>query len=278
METRNVRTGWRTLALLGVVLAGCTHEGGSGGAQDAPAMAADGAMEAKASAAGVGAAAPAAMLAYERSLTLDVAEERIAAAYRAIESACRAAADAQCVVLDGQLRTDPYREAHLKLRATPDGVRRMSEQAGTLGTVVAQSSSAEDLTGPIADQAKQIEMLTDYRTRLEGLRGQAGRDIDALIRVHQELAQVQQQIESLAGEKARLVRRVQTETLTISIESGQQRSSWRPVHAALRDFGEHLATGLGGVITAAAVVLPWLAVLAALAWAWRLWRRRRAGR
>lgn len=277
-----MRRTWLTIAVLCAAMTGCARKDESGGhlamALQAPMDAEVAATEATDAAGKASAANPTLLLAYERTLSLDVPDERIADAYHALESACRSAVATQCVVLDAQLQADPEHEAHLRLRATPEGIRALTEQAGSLGHVVQQGATAEDLTGPITDQAKQLEMLTDYRARLEGLRGQAGHDIDALIRVNKELADVQQQIESLSGEKAQLLRRVHTETLTIAIESGQQRSFWRPVHRALRDFGENLAEALGGIITAVAVLLPWLVALAVLFWGWRTWRARRRGR
>ena len=81
-----------------------------------------------------------------------------------------------------------------------------------LGTIIDQTTSAEDLAGPIADTSKQRELLLDYRQRLEGLRERAKTDIDALIKVTKELAQVQNEIEALNGKFAQLKQRVDTET------------------------------------------------------------------
>jgi hypothetical protein len=74
--------------------------------------------------------------------------------------------------------------------------------------------------------AGQLAMLDDYRTRLEAPRSRAGKDIDALIKVNQALAEVQADYEAAAGKRALLAQRVATEMLKVSIGSAQHRPFW----------------------------------------------------
>ena len=71
--------------------------------------------------------------------------------------------------------------------------------SGTQGDVTHQSTSAEDLAGPLADQVKRLALLRDYRDRLEALRVKAASAIDSLIKVNHALAQVQAELEAAAG-------------------------------------------------------------------------------
>lgn len=136
--------------------------------------------------------------------------------------------------------------------------------------------TAEDLAAPIGDSAKKLAMLNDYRSKLEALRGNASQNIDALIKVNQELAQVQSDIESLSGERAHLIQRVETEILTVSISTSNSRAFWRPIGNAFSDFGINLAQGISSAIYGAAYIIPWSITLLLLWWGGRkIWSRRR---
>ena len=138
------------------------------------------------------------------------------------------------------------------------------------------STSAEDLAGPIQDTAKQLAMLTDYRSKLEALRSRSNNDVDALIKLNRELADTQSQIEALTGEQAQLVQRVETEILNVTISSYESRSFWSPIGDSTSEFGDHLSEGIASAITAMAYIIPWSLVLLLLIWvARKLWGLRK---
>lgn len=222
------------------------------------------------------AGSPARFIAYERMIALDVEDSRVAAVYKTVESACQEATAEQCVILESQLNTGRYVSASLRMRAKPEGIRKIIASISTQGEVIRQSVNAEDLASPIEDAEKRLAMLNDYRTKLEALRGKASNDIDALIKVNKELAQVQNDIEGLAGERAHLMRRVETEILNVSISSIEGGTFWRPIGNALSDFTRNLSSGISGVITALAYLLPWGFMAIVLWWGGRkLWLRRK---
>ena len=218
---------------------------------------------------------PGLYMAYERSIELDVEVGQIADIYHSLETACREATADQCVILEATLGSGDWTHARLRMRARPAGIQRLIASVSSRGTVVNQSVSAEDLAAPIGDASRRIEMLTDYRTKLEALRGPASSNIDALIKVNKELAEVQSQIESLTGEKSQLTRRVETEVLTVQITSMQERAFWRPVGEAVSSFATNLANGVASAITAIAFLLPWIVVVTLLVCGIRKWRARR---
>jgi len=215
-------------------------------------------------------------MAYERSLTLEAADSQVASLHKTAESLCRQAVEAQCVILESQLSGGPQVSASLKVRAKPEGIGMLMERLGTQGKVLRQSVTGEDLAEPIADSAKKLEILSNYRSRLESLGGKAGADIETLMKLNRELAEVQGQIEALSGEYAFLVRRVETEVLTISIYSaGSAAAAWSPISSALNDFGSNLSEAVGALITATSFVLPWLLLLSLMVWGVRKWWPRR---
>lgn len=218
-------------------------------------------------------------MAYEHSLSLDAPEERIAAIHESAQAACSAAADEGCVVLESRLTTGQHAFASIKFRARPKGIRKLIAAVSGQGQIINQSTTAEDLAAPLEDSAKKLAMLQDYRSKLEALRGRAAADIDALIKVNRELAQVQSDIESTTGKQAHLVQRVETETLTLNVSSRQSKSFWKDISNSLARFASDLSTGIASVITGLAYLLPWGVTLMAFVWAGRaLWLRRKRAR
>lgn len=221
-------------------------------------------------------------MAYEHSVRFDAAPDRLPAIHAAGLAACREAGPAACTLLESRIDSEPRAEAALKFRARPQVIPKLIAAFGTQAELAHQSTSAEDLSGPIADSARQLAMLEDYRARLEDMRGRAGNDIDALIKVNHELAEVQATLEAAAGKRAELAQRVETEILNVAIGTEAHRPFWTPIGRALRSFGGNLAEGIAYAITALPYLLPWLFMIAFALWALRRclrwWRRRKAVR
>jgi hypothetical protein len=220
-------------------------------------------------------------LAYEHSIDIKTDEDKIVPAFDAVQAACRAATEDACAILEARVSRGETASASLRFRAKSAGIRKLIAVLASQGEVASQSTTAEDLAGPIADNTKQLAMLTDYRGRLEALRGRPSNDLDALMKLTRELADVQSQIETLTGSQAHLMQRVETELLNVSINSYHTRTSWAPIADAGSDFRGVLAQGVAGVIIAIAFLLPWAVVAGLIVWAVlaiRRWRkRRRAG-
>jgi hypothetical protein len=98
------------------------------------------------------------------------------------------------------------------MRALPAAIPGLIAAFGQ-AQVILQSTSAEELSGPLEDGAKKLALLRDYREKLEALRPRAANDFDNLIKINHELAQVQGELEEAAGKQASLQQRVDTEPL-----------------------------------------------------------------
>lgn len=220
-------------------------------------------------------ASPRRTLAYRHSIRIDVPEDRVAATHEAALAACREATADDCTVLESRVSTGRSASASLRFRAKPAGIPKLVAALSRQADVTEQSTEAEDLAGPLQDGEKKLAMLTTYRTELETLRQRAGSDVDKLIKVTHELAQVQADLEAASGNQAYLVQRVETEILEISISATQNRSFWRPISLAASDFSSSLSHGISTAITGVAYLLPWTFVIGLAAWGVRkLWRRR----
>lgn len=215
-------------------------------------------------------------LAYEHTVAIDADDDKVAPLFDAAQAACREAAAEACVILDARIaRSDSSSQAALRFRAKPAGIKKLIAAVSGLGKVSSLSTTAEDVTGPISDTAKQLAMLTDYRARLEALRGRAT-EVDSLIKLNHELAEVQSKVEGLTGEQAHLLQRVETEILNVSISSYRNRSFWSPIAESFSGFGDDLSDGIATAITGVAYLIPWGLVLALIVWGIRkFWRGRK---
>lgn len=222
------------------------------------------------------AASPGRYLAYEHTIQIDTPEANIAKVFEAGQAACRAAAVEGCTVLASNLSDGRQAFATLKFRAKPAGIRKLVAALSAKGEITEQSTTAEDLEAPITDTNKKLEMLQDYRAKLEALRARASSDVDALIKVNRELAQVQSELEAATGKQAHLMQRVDTEILHVTIRAENSRSFFTPIRHAIADFGTNLSQGISGAIIGLAYLIPWALIIAFTTWIVRkLWRRRK---
>ena len=223
-------------------------------------------------------------LAYRHTLAVDVAEDKVVPVFEAGQAACRAMVAEQCTVLNARV-TGPATEqargrqaatATLTMRALPAAIPKLRAAFASQGVVSRQATSAEELAGPLQDGARKLALLTDYRAKLEALRVRAANDIDSLIKVNRELAEVQAELEAAAGNQAALQQRVDTELLEVTIDSASHQPFWRPIAGSVDAFGANLSQGTALAISGVAWLLPWAVLLGFVGWIVRkLWRRRK---
>lgn len=214
-------------------------------------------------------------LAYEHTIYLDTDPSKIPTVQQTALNACRQAAADLCTVLVSRVSSGRNAEGFVKLRAKPAAIGKLIAALGEQGEITSKSTTAEDLAVPIEDAAKKRDMLLDYRTKLEALRGRASSDVDALIKVNRALAETQAQLEAITGQHAHLMQRVETEILNINIGTEHNASFWRPIGLAFSDFGTNLSQGIASAIMGLAILIPWCILFGILAWiARKIWRRR----
>ena len=253
------------LVLLG--MAGCSRQNTSGPLADAPTGAAQGSA--------TGTDGQRRTLAYQHSIQIDTQEAKVAPIYEAAMAACRAASDDLCTLLESHIGTGRLASASLRFRAKPGGIAKLVVALGKQADITEQSTKAEDLAGPIQDGDKKLAMLTTYRAELEELRSHAGNGVDALIKLSHELAEVQSELETAGVIQARLMQRVQTETLDVTILSERNQSFWKPISLATSDFGSNFSQGVSTAITGTAYLIPWVFLIGLAVWIARtIWRRR----
>lgn len=134
-----------SLAILFALLAGCSrpHQGAAPGENAQARDLADAVRQ----------------LAYEHRVSFDAAPDRLPAIHAAGLADCRDAGTAACTLLESRLDSEPGGEAALTFRARPQVILKLIAALGNHAELAHQSTSAEDLSGPIADCARQPALL-----------------------------------------------------------------------------------------------------------------------
>ena len=149
------------------------------------------------------------------------------------------------------------------MRLAPGGVDGLIALAGKDARITERNTHAEDLAQPVADTERELALLTLHRDRLTEIMKSRSLGIDQLITVSKELASVQAQIESLNSTHANLLRRIDTELLTIDLSPPVVALVFEttPVRDALRASGQSFRESLAMVIEFVAAFVPWLLVM-----------------
>ncbi|NQZ05756.1 MAG: DUF4349 domain-containing protein [Algicola sp.] len=217
-----------------------------------------------------------AYLAYEHSVFVSVHHDKIELTHQSILDGCNADQTHQCTMLNASIDTGSQQLSQIKLRIQPAGVADIVKLATDAGKMSSQSTDVTDLGEQFVDTQQSIDRLSDYKKSLRALKQKSGQDIDALVKLAQEEAKVQTDLEYAMGKKAQLLKRVQTDILNITLSSQGSLPFWQPINESMSGFGGNLSKGISQSITAVAFLIPWILVLLCLMYLLRfIWRKTR---
>lgn len=215
-------------------------------------------------------------LAYEHSIYITSTQDNLEKDYKKIVDACTADRSNNCALLQSELNSGDFASASIRLRIAPAGVNSLLSLASGLGEVSSQSTHIEDLSTAIADSEKRIAMLTNYQNQMLELQKQKNIDVDSAIKIAQEIANIQSQLEETAGASQYLKTRTKMDIVNLRLSTNQGESFWSEISSALDEFSENLSEAIAGVIIATAYILPWSLLFFLLFLIVRfLWRRRK---
>jgi hypothetical protein len=203
-------------------------------------------------------------LAYEHTVNIELDGADLASRVRAIQAACTTDKQFGCTVLEVSVRSaDQLPSGMLRLRLAPAGVDTFVSAASKGGKITDRTTHAEDLAQPVADNERQLAMLTTHRDRLMQFMNDRSLKVDQLITVSKELASAQSQIETLSNTQANLRRRIDTELLSLqlSVPSNVIAAARTPVAEAVRSFRMDFTDAVAQVIRFVAALIPWLVVI-----------------
>lgn len=249
--------------LLLLVLAGCAGQGDPGrygGANEEAAVAAP----------------EGTLLAYEHDVRVQLAGELIRARMQQLSQACQQARFGDCAVLEVSEEGGALPSASIRVRLAPKGVAPFIALAGGEGEVVSRVTRAEDLAQQVADTAlTQARLKKEYDTLL-GYQQRPNLAVADLLTVSQRLAELEAGMEQAAAQAAQQRRRIDTQLLTVQLQTPASESGRSEISEAMRDFGGVFTGSVAFVIRAVAALVPVAVVLWLLGWVGlKLWRRRR---
>lgn len=226
-------------------------------------------------------------IAYRHSLGVTLPKGGVDPMMAAHTQACRAAGTSKCIVINSNVysQEEDYASGNLSLRATPDwieaflgGVDAEAEAAG--GEITQRSTSAEDLTRQIVDTGARLDAQKTLQGRLLNLLERRDGELGELLQIERELARVTGDIESIEAQLKTLRLRVSMSSLDVNYQTkvpAFSGSRENPLGEAFGDFFYNLSGAIAAVITAFAVGLPWILLLALFLWIWLklIWPRLR---
>jgi hypothetical protein len=178
-----------------------------------------------------------------------------------------------CTVASTQL--DRLNESRVNARASvriaPEAYPEFAMVlASAPAQIVSHVETTDDKTVPFLDVEKRLEVKTTLRDRLAAILREPGTKSTAdLIVIEKELAQVQGDIEAATAQRDYL--RTITETVRVDITyvglSAQVATiDLSPINRAVRSVGDTFAQSVAALISFLATIIPWIPLLAFVAW------------
>jgi uncharacterized protein DUF4349 len=236
----------------------------------------------------VAAPSPAAtpMLAYAYDYAVEAPPSRIRGLVARRVAECAAAGPARCQVVGSNVSEQGKDEvtARLELKATPGWLAgfadRIAKDASDVGgRLTNQTVTSEDLSRQIVDTEAAVRAKTALRDRLQSLLETRPGSLQDLLKVEEELANVQGDLDATNSELAAMRERIATSDVTIEFSSAgvlSPQGAWSPVPHAISDFSGILAASIAAMIYVIAFAAPWLLVIGLPLWIFRkrIFRRR----
>ncbi len=212
------------------------------------------------------------LLAYEHGVTVDLPSDQVLINYNSTLKKCQQSKNYDCDITRAAYSSEKYGRSVITFRVESKGVDHLINHAKQGGEITAQSTSIDDLTKPVMDIEKRIEMLTDYRDKLLEIQIKAADDVDSLVRIAEELSTVQSNIERAKNSANRLTLRVERDLLTIRFNHDTSQSVWQSLGQTFKDLPESFTMGLADTLDEVMYLIPWLIVVIILfilfRWLW----------
>jgi hypothetical protein len=226
--------------------------------------------------------APQRFIAEHHDLEIVTPESNLQKAWESAIADCNAL---HCEILSSKLTTragdaTPYGSA--SFRIIPQELPQFLTGAQNLGTVAQHTTDRDDKTTDVVDTEAKIKNLTDFRDNLRAMLTRPTATVRDLIEIQQQLVDTQSDLDSAAAQRKILANETEKVAVDISFqveESRRNGGAFATILTALRESGSVLAESTASLITMSVAIVPWLIVLAVVAWIlMKLWCRIRRPR
>lgn len=226
-------------------------------------------------------------LAVHHTLQLEMEEDALPQAWRAIEAFCNAR---RCEILSANLRQKSEHQppsANQSLRLAPEQFPALLSELAKVGEIIEHRTESEDKTATVIDTEARIRNLTELRDRLRQMLAGSRGSMREMIELERELSRVQTELDSAQTLRRTLANQTEKVAVDISYQARRGavgRDTFAPLHNAWQDAGHTLAQSFAAVILFVAALLPWLLTfipaffLLRKGWRhWQAWRQARRG-
>jgi hypothetical protein len=225
------------------------------------------------------------MLAYAYTYGLEAPAQRVKPLMKKHEDECAKAGANLCQVLGSSTNANGENDinAELQIRAEPRWLAAFrakldGDAKGVGGELKSDSVTTEDLTRALVDTEARLRAARTLRDRLQNLLASRPGKLSDLLDVERELARVQGDIDSTESNLAVMRARVSMSVATLNYSSAGAPltdRTFEPIKDALTNFTRIFAEVVGFMITAIAVIVPWVLLLWLVIWLLRGWAKRR---
>ena len=177
-------------------------------------------------AAGVqGIARPDSLLAYEHSVSIELAADALGARMAAVRSACLEGSHGRCSLIAFDESTGSYARGTVKLRLVPEGVEPLVALASREGVLAARSTRAEDLSVAVADTGRQRAQYELQQARLLELAARKDLSVADQLTLARELSTLEAQLQGAERDAAVQQLRLETNLLSLNFSVSQASES-----------------------------------------------------
>jgi len=213
---------------------------------------------------------PNALFSQLHNLTVTMPHDSVAARFEKARDSCLNDKSLHCTLTSASLTANTTVSAELQVALPHDEVpvyeklllKRLPQDGAGKVEVTSRSTTTENETQSVADTDRQLTQAISYRDSLEGLAKRPNLTVDEVIKIHSELQQAQEAVETAEASKRATDSRVVLETMTIALE---ERVVSPEPPSPFADFwsnaGDVLAASTADMLLRLVSALPWLPVI-----------------
>lgn len=214
-------------------------------------------------------------LAYEHEWTLEVPGAQAPALLAEAQAACVEHRHGPCLLISARQSSEGYEAGTISVRIEPKAGTVWLKGLTAGGTVLSSETTTSDLSQPIADTARNLELLRTHRDTLAALYKRSDLGVADLITLSREIASASSEIEAAERSGAELRQRVETHLITVRLQrpANELQSEGSSLGEVMDELWDESFEGLMGGVIVLAYLIPILLLLFPLLliarWIWR---------
>lgn len=222
----------------------------------------------------IGGRSPNALFSLQHDLTLAMPHDAVAARFAAARDACLKDKALSCVLTSASLTIERRVSARLSVALPHEKVAlfekrlmaRLPQDGSGAAEVTSRSTSTENETAAAADIDRQLAQAKAYRDQLEELAKRPNLTVDEVIKIHSELKEAQDAVDTAEAAKRASDSKIVLERMNISLEEAVVPVATSPFDGFWKNARDVFTASVADMALRLVNVLPWLPLALLLAW------------